>query len=141
MYTSVGEHAQYSRREIPDLNPFARSIFMAISEFEIFKVEKEAKEFCDDRNGNHPRDQLYIDFRLEDQVLYLFEVRPKWDDPDIKIEIMVAKLWYIKKEAVWKLYWQRQNMDWCLYEPNGISNELTPLLIEVTDDQYGCFWG
>ena len=114
---------------------------MAISEIEIYKVEKQAKEFCDDKNGIFPRDQLYIDFRLEDQVLYLFEVRPKWDDPDIKIEIMVARLRYIKKEAVWELYWQRQNMKWCLYEPNGISSELTSLLMQVADDQYGCFWG
>lgn len=114
---------------------------MAISKFEAFRVEKEANEFCNKRNGNFPRDQLYIDFRLEEQVLYLFEVRPKWDDPDTKIEIMVAKLRYIKKEMVWKLYWQRQNMKWCLYEPDGVNRELTPLLTQVSDDQYGCFWG
>ena len=68
---------------------------MAISEFEIFRVEKAAKKFCSDRNKNYPPDQLYIDYRLEDQVLYLFAVRPKWNDPAIKIEAMVAKLWLL----------------------------------------------
>ncbi len=114
---------------------------MAISEFEVFKVEKAAKKFCEDRNKHYPPDQLYIDFRLEDQQLFLFEVRPKWNDPSVKIEIMVAKLWYIKKESIWKLYWQRQNMKWHLYEPNGVNKELEPLLAEVWNDSHGCFWG
>ena len=114
---------------------------MAISEFEIFKVEKAAKNFCDDRNKHYPPDQLYIDFKLDDQQLFLFEVRPKWNEPSVKIEIMVAKLWYIKKESIWKLYWQRQNMKWHLYEPNGSNKELEPLLAEVWNDPHGCFWG
>ncbi len=113
---------------------------MAISEFEIYKVEKAAKEFCADRNINYPPDQLYIDYRLEDQQLYIFEVRPKWNDPSVKIEIMVAKVWYIKKESVWKLYWQRQNMKWSPYEPNSSNNELKPLLTEVWEDHGNCFW-
>ncbi|HHZ68959.1 MAG TPA: DUF3024 domain-containing protein [Methylococcaceae bacterium] len=113
---------------------------MAISEFEIFKVEKVAKEFCSKRNVNFPPDQLYIDYRLEDQVLYLFEVRPRWDEPNIKAETMVAKLWYIKKDKLWKLYWQRQNMKWHLYE-GGINKNLEPLLVQVNEDNYGCFWG
>ena len=114
---------------------------MAISEFEIFKIEKAAEEFCSDRNKYYPPEQLYIDYRIEEQALYLFEVRPKWDDPEIKIEIMVAKLWYIKKESIWKLYWQRQNMKWQQYEPNGTNQEMAPLLKEAWDDPHACFWG
>lgn len=113
---------------------------MAISEFEIFKVEKSAKNFCTERNKSYPPDQLYIDYRLEDQTLYLFEVRPKWDEPKVKIEIMVAKITYIKKDKIWKLYWQRQNMKWQLLE-NGSSKDLEMLLTEVWNDSLGCFWG
>ena len=114
---------------------------MAISEFEIFKVEKAAKKFCLERNKNYPPDQLYIDFKLEDQALLLFEVRPKWNDPTIKIEIMVAKFLYIKKDKIWKLYWQRQNMKWQYYEENGSNTHLEPLLKLVWDDANACFWG
>ena len=114
---------------------------MAISEFEIFKVEKLAKEFCSDRNKNFPPDQLYIDYKLENQTLFIFEVRPQWNDPDIKVEIMVAKISYIKKEKIWKLYWQRQNMSWKLYEPNPVSESLESLLIELSKDPLECFWG
>ncbi len=113
---------------------------MAISEFEIFKVEKSAKHFCTERNKSYPPDQLYIDYRLEDQSLFIFEVRPKWDDPKTKIEIMVAKLTYIKKEKMWKLYWQRQNQKWKLFE-EGTNKDLEVLLTEVWNDSYSCFWG
>ncbi len=114
---------------------------MAISEFEIFKVEKAANEFCGERNKNYPPDQLYIDFKLEDQTLYLVEVRPKWNDPSVKTEMMLAKFLYIKKDKVWKLYWQRQNMTWLIYEPDGVNKHLEPLLKLVWDDIHGCFWG
>ena len=114
---------------------------MAISEFENFKVVKAAKKFCVDRNKNYPPDKLYIDYRLEGQSLFLLEVRPKWDDPTEKTELMVAKFWYIKKDHIWKLYWQRQNLSWLLYEEGGINRDLEPLLQLVWDDPNGCFWG
>ncbi|MEO1929450.1 MAG: DUF3024 domain-containing protein [Gammaproteobacteria bacterium] len=114
---------------------------MAVSEFEIFKVEKAAKEFCSERNKNYPPDQLYIDFKFEDQALFLIEVRPKWNDPAVKTEMMFAKLRYIKKEKQWKLYWQRQNKTWLLYEPDGINQHLEPLLQLVWNDKHGFFWG
>jgi hypothetical protein len=53
---------------------------------------------------------------------------------------MVAKLWFIKKEQLWKLYWQRQNMKWYLYK-NEVSGDLVELLDLVNQDEHGCFWG
>jgi len=114
---------------------------MAISEFEIFKVEKSAKQFCDNRNKNYPPDKLYIDYRLEGQSLFLLEVRPVWNDPSRKTEMDVAKITFIKKESLWKLYRQRQNMKWQLYDPKSNSKDLEVLLKEIWDDPMGCFWG
>ncbi len=114
---------------------------MAISEFEIFKIKKAAKKFCNARNDKYPSDQFYIDYRLEDQTLYFFEIRSHWNDPEKQIEIMAAKCRYIKKDSLWKLYWQRQNMRWQLYEPNGTNKELDSLLKEVWEDSLACFWG
>ncbi len=45
---------------------------MAISEFEIFKVEKMASAFCTERNKHFPPDELRIDYRVEGQNLYIF---------------------------------------------------------------------
>ena len=114
---------------------------MAISEFEAFRIDKIASEFCKDRNKHFPPDQLYLDFKLDGQTLYLFEVRPKWNDPSIKTEMMLAKFRYITKDRLWKLYWQRQDMKWEQYKPGGTHRSLQPLLELVWDDTSTCFWG
>ena len=114
---------------------------MAISEFEIFKIEKLAAQFCDQRNTHFPPDQLIICYRVEDQDLYIYEVRPHWKNPAVKTELMTAKIKYIKSKSIWKLYWQRQNMKWVPYEPMESSKELSRLLEEIDKDPYGCFWG
>ena len=114
---------------------------MAISEFEIFKVKKLAKEFCDDRNKLYRSDKIRIDYLLDDQTLFLLEIRPKWDDPSEKTELMIAKILYVKKDRLWKLYCQRQNMSWLQYEPGGTNKDLEPLLKLVWDDKKSCFWG
>ena len=114
---------------------------MAISEFETFKVEKLASQFCIGRNKHFPSDQLKICYRIDDQDLYIYEVRPHWKNPEEKIETMTAKIKYIKSKGIWKLYWQRQNMKWHAYEPLELSKELKQLLDEVGKDPYGCFWG
>jgi len=114
---------------------------VAISEFELFKVEAIAKKFCGDRNRHFPPEQLYIDYKMEAQTLYILEVRPKWNDPTEKTELFVAKFTYVKKDKIWKLYWQRQNMKWQQYEANGINQHLEPLIQIVNEDSQGCFWG
>ena len=50
---------------------------MALSEFEIKKVEKAAASFLATRRPPPEiRSKLDIGWRLEDQSLYMFEVRP-----------------------------------------------------------------
>ncbi len=114
---------------------------MVTSEFEIFKVEKIASAFCAERNKHFPPDELRIDYRVEGQNLFVFEVRPRWDNPNVTIEIMVAKLNYKKSKQIWKLYCQRQNMQWVLYEPFDSSKDLQVLFAEINKDRHGCCWG
>ena len=40
--------------------------YMAIGEFEIFKIEKGAKRICSDRNKHYPPAHLFIDYKIED---------------------------------------------------------------------------
>jgi len=114
---------------------------MAISEFELFKVESIARAFCEDRNKHLPSEKLYIDYKMDDQILYILEVRPRWDDPTEKTEFLVAKFIYVKKNSIWRLYWQRQNMKWQQYKPNGVDKDLESLIKIVSEDTQGCFWG
>ena len=70
---------------------------MAINEFELFKVEKSAKRFCAGKSQRFPREQLYIDYKMEEQTFYFIEVRPMCNDPTKNSEVLVAKFIYIIK--------------------------------------------
>ena len=115
---------------------------MAISEFEIKRVEKLASEYTEaHRPPAHIRDQLDLGFRVSDQSLELFEVRPRYDDPSVKIEESVAKTTYVKKSRTWKVYWKRADLKWHSYEPVPELSTLEEFFEIVAEDQYGCFKG
>ena len=115
---------------------------MAISEFEIKRCEKELEKFLDLRRPPpHVRDELDISYRIEDQSVEIFEVRPQWDDPSKKIEASVAKTTYVKKEKHWKVFWQRQDLKWHSYEPMKIVSTFEEFLRLVHEDKHSCFFG
>jgi hypothetical protein len=78
---------------------------MALSEFEIKRIEKLVGDFIEQRRPEPSiRDEVDLSFKISDQSFEIFEIRPRWGDPKIKIELPVAKATYIKKSKSWKLY-------------------------------------
>ena len=115
---------------------------MAISEFEIKRIEKLVGNFIESRRPDPSiRNELDISFRVTDQNFEIFEIRPRWDEPSIKLEIPVAKGTYVKSKKIWELYWKRADMKWHRYEPFGESESLEEVLKEIDLDEHGCFWG
>jgi len=115
---------------------------MALSEFETKRVEKLASKYTEaNRPPAHIRAQLDLGFRISDQSLELFEIRPRYDDPSIKIEESVAKTTYVKKSGVWKVYWKRADLKWHGYEPVPEVSTLEEFFALVEEDAYGCFKG
>jgi hypothetical protein len=115
---------------------------MALSEFEIKRIEKLVGDFIEKRRPEPSiRDKVDISFKVSGQSFEIFEIRPRWDDPDIKTEGSVAKATYIKKAKSWKLYWKRSDMKWYWYEPFGQSESLEKVIEAIDQDQHGCFWG
>jgi len=87
------------------------------------------------------RDQLDIGYRIENQSIELFEIRPVWNSPSEKSELSIAKATYIKKNKNWKVYWQRQDLKWHSYEPTPKTDTLGEFLELVNEDKYCCFFG
>ena len=115
---------------------------MAISEFEIKRIEKIVGEFIEKKRPEpHIRDKLDIAFRINGQSFEVYEIRPQWDNPAIKIEGPIAKATYVKSKKIWKLYWMRGNLKWYSYEPLAQSKSLEKILDEIDTDPYCCFWG
>ena len=115
---------------------------MALSEFEIKRVEKAVAGFMDrQRPPPHIRPQLDLGYRIAGQSLELFEVRPAWNKPSETIEHPVAKATYVKRTDCWKVYWQRADLKWHRYDPDAEVDSVEAFLAVVEADQCACFFG
>ncbi len=115
---------------------------MSLSEFEIKRCEKALKKFmAQHRPPAHIRNELDLDARINDQSVELFEIRPRWDEPAEKIEMPVAKATYIKRQELWKVYWQRADLKWHAYDPLPTVKTLEEFLDAVGEDHHHCFFG
>jgi len=115
---------------------------MAISEFEIKRCEKELEKFLAIRRP-HPsiRHELDMGYRIENQSIEIFSVRPDWQDPDKTMEESHAKATFVKSRGIWKIFWLRADLKWHAYEPAPTVRHLEEFLEIVNTDQYACFFG
>jgi hypothetical protein len=114
---------------------------MAFSEFEKKRIEKIVGTFCDDRVSEKARDQLKNGYRIEGQNIFIFESRPRWDEPSEWMDQNFAKITYVKSRGLWKLYWMRASGKWKLYEPHSESKKIENLIATIDEDHHGCFFG
>ncbi len=87
------------------------------------------------------RDQVDISYRIDDQSIYIYEIRPDWMDPKKKTESPIAKTTYIKSKNHWKIFWMRADLKWHSYGPFPVVKTLKEFIQIVEDDNHGCFWG
>ena len=115
---------------------------MAFSEFEMKKYQKLVDAFIQERRPPvHLRDNTDLGFRIQQQSVEIFEIRPFLREPNKKVEVPVAKATYLKSRQLWKIYWLRADMKWHGYEPKPEVKKLETFLRVVDEDEYGCFWG
>ena len=87
------------------------------------------------------RSDLDISYKIDNQSIILFEIRPSFGNPLELIEIPYAKTTYVKSENIWKVYWMRGNLKWTLYEPRPTVKTLKVFMKLVDEDKYFCFKG
>lgn len=115
---------------------------MALSEFEMKRAEKAIHAFLEKRRPPaHIRHQVDIGYRINGQSVELFEVRPRWNKPEEKLEQPIAKATYVRTAEVWNVYWQRADLKWHLYEPAPQVGSLEKFLALVDEDKNACFFG
>jgi len=115
---------------------------MAFSEFEKKRYESILGKFVEARRPPaHIRDKLDISYRVEGQSVIIFEIRPLWNNPEEKIESMIAKATYVKTSNIWKVFWQRADLKWHRYDPKPQVKTIEDFLSVVGQDSHGCFFG
>ena len=112
------------------------------SESELTKITELVESFVESRRPpQHIRSELDTCYRITGQSFEIFEIRPRWRQPEEIQEISVAKATYVKSRKVWKLYWMRADLKWHRYTPLPDTKSLQHVLKEIGEDPYCCFWG
>lgn len=115
---------------------------MAVSEFERKRIVKVMDAYLEKTRPPVPiRNELDIAYRIENQSVELFEIRPAFQKPDQKIEHAIAKATYVKRTKEWRLYWMRADLKWHRYEPVPEVDSLDEFLKVIEEDAFGCFYG
>lgn len=87
------------------------------------------------------REQIDLGYRIDDQSIFFFTIRPSWQDKKIIREHDFAKTTFVQSKGIWKLYWMRGNLKWDEYKTDSPLQNLREVVKEVEDDKYGCFFG
>lgn len=115
---------------------------VALSEFEHHLVKRLVEEFvARTRPPEHLRGEVDLKYRISDQSVVIFLVRPAWRDRAAEIEERVAKATYVKRTGVWKVYWRGADLRWHGYTPKPVVDSFAEFLQLVDEDAWHCFWG
>jgi hypothetical protein len=115
---------------------------MAIEILQTLEVIETLENFIFKRRPPEEiRHQLDISYKIEDQSVIIFEIRPKWKNPELKMESPIAKTTFVKAKNKWKVFWQRSDLKWHAYDPKPFVNSVNEFIQVVDEDKHGCFWG
>jgi len=114
---------------------------MSFTEFDHAYAEVKMDAYIEEkRPPEHIRPKLDIGYRIENQSIFIFEIRPHFQTGKI-MNLDVAKTTYVKSEKTWKVYWMRQDLKWHRYEPAPSVDKLEDWIKTIEEDEHCCFWG
>ena len=116
---------------------------MALAEIELARVRRALDAFMQRRRPPpHIRPKLDLGFRISGQSVEIFEIRPRWQGPpDQKHELPVAKATYVRTRGLWRVFWQRRDLKWHVYEPRPEVKSVAEFAALVSEDAHSCFFG
>ena len=114
---------------------------MALTEFDHALAEVKLERYLEDaRPPENIRSELDLGYRIENQSIIIFEIRPHWQTKK-PMHIDVAKTTFVNSQRIWMVYWMRQDGQWHRYEPVPEVKQLDEWIKVVEEDEHCCFWG
>lgn len=116
---------------------------MALSEFEIARVMKVVGAYVESvRPAAHLRAQVDVSFRIKNQSVEIFSIRPSWNgQPGELMEEPAAKATYVRTSDHWEVFWMPASRKWKFYEPAPAVDAIEDFVELVRADAWSCFWG
>lgn len=87
------------------------------------------------------RDKMREGQRFDGLAIELFFVRPVFLRPGEFVEEPIAKVRFVRRRGVWRIYWERADLRWHSYEPCAEVPSLAVALRVIDEDRYCCFFG
>lgn len=119
-----------------------RAGLMSFDDLQKRRIENAAAQFM---SKNRPlpeiRSQVDFGYKVTGLSVELFEIRPRWKDPDTIMEIPFAKSTFVKSRNKWKIFWHRADMKWHGYEPHPEAQTIEEFFNVVNEDALCCFFG
>ena len=114
---------------------------MAFTDTDLIKIQNEMNGFILKRRPpEHIRNQVDLAYKIEKQSIVIYEIRKKFRQEGM-VDIPIAKATYVLKDNKLKIYWQRADLKWHLYEPNREVKTIKAFIKIVEEDKLGYFWG
>lgn len=110
-------------------------------ENEIEIIEVMEGYLINSRPPQEVRNEVDLNYKIENQSIIVFEIRCVWDNPSKKMELNVAKVTFVKAENKWKIYCFKSDMKWHIYRPAEKVNSLKEFVKIIQEDKNGCFRG
>lgn len=115
---------------------------MALTEAQIQEIEKAGESFLAARRPPvEIRSKVDLAYRIEGQSVFIYEIRPGWDNPDEIMILDFAKTTLVKTQNHWKIYWMRADLKWHSYPPKPTVKTIKKFFELVDNDEHACFLG
>ena len=87
------------------------------------------------------RHQLDLSYKIDNQSVIIYEIRPRWNNPTEIMNIEIAKATFVKTQQHWNVFWKRSDLKWHLYQPEPNVKTIKEFVDLVDEDSHNCFWG
>ncbi|MGY5354523.1 DUF3024 domain-containing protein [Wenyingzhuangia sp. IMCC45467] len=105
-------------------------------------TEIQIREYIEEiRPPREIRKEVDLSYSYENNVVEIFEIRPKWDDIKVIENFPIARVKHVKSKNIWRIYWMDSNQKWIQYKPNFEEQHFSKVIEIIKKDEHGCFWG
>lgn len=87
------------------------------------------------------RHQLDLSYKIDNQSVIIYEIRPRWNNPTEIMNIEIAKATFVKTQQHWNLFWKRSDLKWHTFQPKPNVKTIKEFADLVDEDSHNCFWG
>lgn len=115
---------------------------MALETIKTLEIIEAMENFIDKRRPpENIRHKVDLSYKIEDQSIIIYEIRPIFNRPLEIIECGIAKATFVKTKNQWKIFWMRSDLKWHSYPPKPFTESVRSFINIVDKDENHCFWG